>query len=243
MRLIRDLAYEWTGGSLDLQLEFTVLPHTHTGFTAPDFVIGPYEIDDELLDNYVTTASDFVYVVTGYQDRLQGKQLAAWCGSSYGEYTIHGANYSYIQYNQEACNSITLAGQTVYEPLVHEWIHSLDWALYYVNNVPDLYQDASPDWAAWQPASWPACGSGSPDPLDWFPSIDFCEWDPDWQDCSNQASAGSCLHAGEVDGSPSWYQHVLSVHYPRSLHFIGNHCRNGRQDIQETAPDTGWPCP
>jgi hypothetical protein len=243
MRLIRDQVYEWSGGALDLQMEYIVLPHVHTGFTAPDFVIGPFEIDDELLNDYVSTDTDFVYVVTGVYDRAQGLQLAYWCGSSYGELTIHGAGYAYIQYNHDVCNSVTIDGETVYEPLIHEWIHNLDWALYYVNGVPDSYQDAGPDWGKWDHASWPACGTGSPNPLDWFPSIDFCEWDPDWMDCNNVSSAGACLHAREVDDNISWYEHVISTHYPRDIQFNGNYCRDGKQDFSETGVDTGWPCP
>lgn len=243
MELIRDLAYGWSGGALDLQMEYTILPLVHTGFTAPDFVIGPYEIDDELLNDYVTIDTDFIYVVSGVYDQAQGLKLAYWCGSSYGEYSIHGASYAYIQYNHDVCNSVTIAGETIYEPLIHEWIHNLDWALYYVNNVPDLYQNAGPDWASWNHASWPACETGSSNPLDWFPSIDFCEWDPDWLDCNNVASAGVCLHAGEVDGNISWYEHVISSHTPRGIQFNGNFCRDGRQDFTETGVDSGWPCP
>ncbi len=243
MELVRSQAYDWSGGALDLQMEYTILSDVYTGFTAPDYVIGPYEIDDELLNNYVATDTDFVYVVSGLYDRAQGLHLAYWCGSSYGEYSIHGATYSYIQYNHDACNSVTIAGETVYEPLIHEWIHSLDWALNYVDGVPDIYQNAGPDWANWGHASWPACGTGSSNPLDWFPSIDLCEWDPDWIDCNNVASAGSCLHAGEVDGGASWYEHVISVHYPRDIQFNGNFCRDGRKDFSETGVDSGWPCP
>jgi hypothetical protein len=243
MELIRDQVFEWSGGALDLQMEYTVLPDIHTGFTAPDFVIGPYEIDDELLNDYVTTDTDFVYVVSGVYDRAQGLHLAYWCGGSYGEYSVHGATYSYIQYNHDVCTSVTIAGETVYEPLIHEWIHSLDWALYYVDGVPDLYQDTSPDWAHWDHASWPACGMGSAIPLDWFPSIDLCEWDPDWIDCNDVASAGVCLHAGEVSGEMSWYEHVISTHYPRNIQFNGNFCSDGRQDFSETGVDSGWPCP
>jgi hypothetical protein len=243
MELVRDQVFEWSGGALDLQMEYIVLPDVFTGFTAPDFVIGPFEIDDELLNNYVTTDTDFIYVVSGVYDRTQGLQLAYWCGSSYGELSIHGASYAYIQYNHEACNSVTIAGETVYEPLIHEWMHNLDWALFNVSAVPDLYQADGPDWATWDHASWPACNTGSSNPLDWFPSVDLCEWDPDWQDCNNIASAGACLHAGEVDGAISWYEHVISTHYPRNTRFIANTCRDGKQDVTETGIDTGWPCP
>lgn len=241
MRLIQAKTLEWSGGALDLQLEFYELPVDFTGFTAPDFIIGPFEIDDEFLDDYVTTATDFVYVVNGYHDPARGRQLAYECGSSYGELSIRGAGFSGIQFN-DICNYVWIDGQRVYEPLIHEWLHNLDWALYEINHVPDQYQFVGPDWAAWQHGTWPACGQGNPDPLAWFPSADLCEWDPDWQDCNNTASAGVCLHAGEVDGGISWYEHVLSVHYPRTLNYLGNYCRDGVQDFGESGVDSGWPC-
>jgi hypothetical protein len=243
MDLMREQVYEWSGGSLDLQMEYTVLPDIFTGFVAPELVIGPFEIDDELLNDYVKPGTDFVYAVSGAYDRAQDLRLGYWCGSSYGELNIRGANYAYIQYNHEACNSVTIDGQTVYEPLIHEWMHGLDWALYNIDSVSDRYQWNNPDWVNWKHGFWPACGSGAPDPLDWFPSVDLCEWDPDWMDCNNVASAGICLNAGEVDGSISWYEHVISAHYPRDLQFVGNTCQDGKQDFSETGVDSGGPCP
>jgi hypothetical protein len=240
--LSRDWVYEWTDGALDFQVEFTILPHDHTGFTAPDFVFGPFEVDDELLNPYVTTETDLIYVITGARDREKGVDLAHWCGSSYGEYSIHGSSYSYIQYNEGSCNTVTIHGQTVYEATLHELFHNIDWALYSLSGVTDVYQAASPDWAKWDHASWPACNQGVADTLAWFPSIDFCEWDPDWIDCNNVASAGACLHASEVDGQMSWYEHVLRAHYPRSVHYVGNFCRDGRMDFGETGVDSGGPC-
>lgn len=242
MQLVREEVLEWSGGALDLQLQFTVLSHDHVGFVAPDFVFGPFEVDDELLNPYVSTETDFVYVVTGVYDRAQGVHLAYACGGSYGEMSVHGAGYANIQYN-DICGLATFAGRQVYEALVHEWLHNLDWALYYIDRVPDLYQHVGPDWAHWQHGDWPACGTGDPNPLAWFPSIDYCEWDPDWIDCNNIGSAGRCVHAGEVGGAMSWYEHVIAAHYPRGIEFIGNHCRDGRQDFGETGVDQGGPCP
>jgi len=241
MRLIQAKTLEWTGGALDLQMEFYELPVDFTGFTAPDFIIGPFEIDDEFLNDYVNTRTDFVYVVNGFKDRSRERQLAYECGASYGELSIRGAGFAGVQFN-DICNYVWIDGQQVYEPLIHEWMHNLDWALYEINHVPDQYQFVGPDWATWQHGAWPACGEGDPDPLAWFPSVDLCEWDPDWQDCNNTASAGACLHAGEVDGGVSWYEHVLSAHYPRDLQYIGNYCRDGVQNFGESGVDTGWPC-
>lgn len=241
MEVTRRMAYEWTGGALDLQMEYHVLSHDHVGFTAPDFVFGPFEVDDELLNPYVGRDTAFVYVVSGIKDRLSGLDLAPMCGGSYGEMSIHGAGFASIQYNT-MCNSVRIDDEMVYEPLIHEWYHNLDWALFHIHHVPDALQDFGPDWANWNRASMPACGDGPVNPLDWFPSIDFCEWDPDWMDCSNQVSRG-CAHAGEKDGEPSWYEHVLSVHYPRGLEYTGNFCSDGVQDFGETGMDTGGACP
>jgi hypothetical protein len=242
MQLVRQQAYEWSGGALDLQMEFTVLPHIHTGFVAPDFVFGPFEVDDELLNPYVSSETDFVYVVSGVYDRSQGTCLAYACGGSYGEMSVHGAGFANIQYN-DICNSIQIAGQQVYEPLIHEWYHNLDWALYNLNGSKDIYEGVGPDWASWEHGDWPACETGPMNSYAYFPSIDLCEWDPDWLDCNNVASAGACLHAGEVGGQDSWYEHVLAVHYPRNIEFNGNMCRDGRMDFGETGADRGGPCP
>lgn len=241
MLLVADKVYEWSEGALELDMSFTELPYDHTGFVAPEFVFGPFEVDDDLLNPYVGVDTDFVYVVNGVYDREQNLNLAYACGGSYGEMSIHGAGYANIQYN-DVCNSITIGGEQVYEPLIHEWYHNLDWALLNINQVQDIYEDAAPDWANWQHATWPACGLTG-DPVMWFPSIDYCEWDPDWVDCNNTASAGRCIHAGEVDGEMSWYEHVIRAHFPGAIEFIGNYCRDGRQDITETGVDSGWPCP
>lgn len=241
MLLVSQKVFEWSEGALELEMSFTELPHAYAGFVAPEFVFGPFEVDDELLNPYVGVDTDFIYVVNGVHDREQNVNLAFACGGSYGEMSIHGAGYANIQYG-EACNSITIDGEKVYEPLIHEWYHNLDWGLYHTNQIADAYEGTAPDWGAWQHATWPACGTAS-NPVTWFPSIDYCEWDPDWIDCNNLASAGRCIHAGEVDGQISWYEHVIRAHYPGAIRYIGNYCRDRRQDVSETGVDSGWPCP
>jgi len=242
MKAIHELVLEWTDGALDLQMDIRTMPYVHTGFVAPDFVFGPFEVDDELLNDYVNTDTDFVYVITGQTDHAKNKSLAGWCGGSYGEMSIHGAGYAYIQFN-DSCNSVFMDGKTIYEPLIHEWIHNLDWALYNINQVNDIYQFNSPDWTHWDAGDWPSCKKGETNPLKWFPSIDYCEWDPDWIDCNNETSAGTCIHASESSANTSWYEHVISSHYPREINFNGNFCRDGRMDWGETGIDSGGSCP
>jgi len=201
MQKISELVFEWSEGALELDMVFTELPHDHTGFVAPDFVFGPFEVDDELLNPYVDIMTDLIYVVTGVYDHEQDLHLAYACGGSYGEMSIHGAGYANIQYN-DACNSVVIDRELMYEPLIHEWFHNLDWALYNINHVPDKFEGLGPDWENWEHGSWPACNTGG-DPITWFPSVDFCEWDPDWIDCNNQKSAGRCVHASEKHGAIS----------------------------------------
>ncbi|NMD26673.1 MAG: hypothetical protein GYA81_01720, partial [Chloroflexi bacterium] len=120
MRLVAEKVFAWSEGDLELQLSFTELPIDYAGFVAPDFVFGPFEVDDELLNPYVGVDTDFVYVVNGVNDPQQNLNLAYACGGSYGEMSIHGAGYANIQYGP-ACNSIIIDGKSVYEPLIHEW--------------------------------------------------------------------------------------------------------------------------
>ena len=241
MRLLAEKVFARSAGDLALKLSFTELPFDYACLVAPDLVFAPSEVDVELLNPYVCVDTDCVYVGNGVNDPQQNLNLAYACGGSYGEMSSHGAGYANIQYGP-ACNSIVIDGKSVYEPLIHEWYHNLDWALLNINQVPDALEGKNPDWSAWKRGSLPACGAALTG-LTWFPSIDFCEWDPDWMDCNNTQSAGRCVHAGELDGEMSWYEHVIRAHYPGAIRFVGNYCRDGRQDVSETGVDSGWPCP
>ena len=205
MEKIRNLALDWTEGSLELQLDIQVIPFTHTGFVAPDFVLGPFEVDDELLNNYVTTDTDFVSVVTGQYDPIQIKHLAGWCGGSYGDMSIHSAGFAYIQLN-EICNKVFVGREMVYEPLIHECMHNLDWALFNINQVDDIYQFNSHDRENRDSDDWPDCKSTLNDPKKWFLTIDYCECDPDWIDRYHVNSSASCKHASESVEKLSWYE-------------------------------------
>lgn len=39
------------------------------------------------------------------------------------------------------------------------------------------------------------------------------------------------------------YNEICSAHYPRYVQYMGNYCRDGRQDFSETGIDQGGPCP
>ncbi len=85
MRLVAAKVYEWSEGALELQMSFTELPVDYAGFVAPDFVFGPFEVDDELLNPYVGVDTDFVYVVTGGIRPPAGHQPRLRLRGSYGK--------------------------------------------------------------------------------------------------------------------------------------------------------------
>ena len=46
MLLVSEKVFEWSEGTLELDMTFTELPHDYAGFVAPEFVFGPFEVDD-----------------------------------------------------------------------------------------------------------------------------------------------------------------------------------------------------
>lgn len=76
-----------------------------------------------------------------------------------------------------------------------------------------------------------ACGQTSDPPPSYFPRPSDCLTDPDAPDCGRT----SC-------DEEAFARHVLTSHWPPEPGLIGNHCRNGRQDFDETGPDSGGVC-
>src|SRR5262249_43012855 len=97
-------------------------------------------------------------------------------------------------------------------------------ALRDVVGFDDLYADA-----------YPPCGQGDADRQRWFPRPGDCALDPDAPSCG-QTNCDETAFAA----------HVLTTHWPTERPtepgIIGNHCRNGRTDFDETAPDVGGVC-
>lgn len=78
---------------------------------------------------------------------------------------------------------------------------------------------------------YPACGQTSNLSESYFPRPTDCLIDPDAPDCGR----ARC-------DEEAFARHVLTAHWPLQPGLIGNHCRNGRQDFDETAPDAGGVC-
>lgn len=79
--------------------------------------------------------------------------------------------------------------------------------------------------------AYPECGQATDDPRRWFPRPSDCSNDPDAPSCGDEGCDAEAF-AG----------HIFAAHWPTGAGLIGNHCRNGQQDYDETAPDTGGVC-
>jgi hypothetical protein len=106
---------------------------------------------------------------------------------------------------------------------LHEWLHQTHYAVNHLSGFTDLYR-----------GDYPACGLGDPDTGLWFPDTHECDRDPDFERCGSADCGGNDL----VNS------HVLQHHWPADRVLIGNHCRDGVRDYDETDVDRGgrW-CP
>ena len=105
----------------------------------------------------------------------------------------------------------------------HEWLHLLGFAYHDFSYIPDIYPNQS---------DLPPCGEGHWNSREWFPSVDWCQYDPDFVSCGD----GVCTEH-EI-----WGEHILREHFNPGVPFVANHCKNGIQDYGETAVDYGGEC-
>lgn len=100
------------------------------------------------------------------------------------------------------------------------WLYQAYFGLRDVVGFEDLYGNG-----------YPSCGQGAADPKRWFPRPSDCALDPDAASCGQARCDETTFDA-----------HVLMTHWPSEPGVIGNHCRNGRTDYDESAPDRGGVC-
>jgi hypothetical protein len=74
--------------------------------------------------------------------------------------------------------------------------------------------------------TFPACKAPT---TAYFPSLDSCTMDPDYAACG----AANCSDLG------AYQTHALQSHYNPAWTVIGNHCRDGKKDIDESGVDCG----
>jgi hypothetical protein len=166
---------------------------------------------------------DGVLVSPSLFDRAQDIMIGInSCGGTYGaNWGVGGAGYAWVPYS-ESPNGLCMNAQDY----LHEWLHQVDFAYQFIMGMPDTYShNVSGGWED----QYPTCHTGSSNLLAWFPSADCCQKDPDWYACGLPACPD--LHG--------WNAHILGAHYDYSHVYLGNHCRDGIQDFDETGVDVG----
>lgn len=214
---LRTQVFQASGGDINLDLRLHEVPSLDAGFSslAIGLFLQPTALEAVGLP-VVNRETDVVYAITGARDPDAGlAPRIDVCGgtNSIRAPVLGGSAYTWLALSDSCARVGTFLSTFVLQ---------LYYGLRDVMAADDLYRDGS----------YPACGQGSPQPTDWFPSNDDCTTDPD---------APSCGTASCPDRE-AFHQHILAKHWRRGQPFNGNHCSNGTMDRDETAIDTGGVC-
>jgi hypothetical protein len=224
----QDAALAWisdvmlfTRGAIELEIVVHEIPFAEMTMShwGPGLWVAPWDLEP-LVEGEVTPASSFVVVTHGVRDAATGLHHdLGGCGGTYGaDLGFGGTGYSWVPATSNAF-WFECATSDVY---MHEWQHQLHWALNELSGFDDLYDGV-----------YPACGLGDPDPTKWFPDTHECNVDPDFPACGEtDCGAGSTVN-----------RHMLRVHWTAGRRLVGNHCRDGVRDFEETGVDAGGDCP
>ena len=214
---LRTRVFQASGGDINLDLRLHEVPSLEAGFSA--LAIGIF-LEPSALDAVglamVNRETDVVYAITGFRDPDSGlAPKIEVCGAtnSVRQPVLGASAYTWLVAS-ETCARVSTFLST--------FVLQLHYGLRDVMATDDLYRDGD----------YPACGQGSPEPTDWFPSNDDCTSDPDAPSCG----AATCADR------EAFHQHILSTHWRRGRSFNGNHCSNGTMDRDETGTDTGGVC-
>jgi hypothetical protein len=158
--------------------------------------------------------TDFVMAVSGRRDLTTGlAPVLEHCAGTIRDLEFGLAGAPYSWLTTECDRQNTL---------LRHWMFQIGVALRDANRFNDRYDH-----------DYPPCGEEDEDPEDWWPSPDECSVDPDAPTCEDNRCEGT---------DDDFVGHVLTDHWPRGREFVGNHCRNGRLDFDETDIDVGGAC-
>jgi hypothetical protein len=180
--------------------------------------IGPWNLTEFALPR-LDFAPDFNLVIPPIRDpSLRLHHDLGGCGGTFGaDLGIAGAGWSWVPKTKSSFWFDCAEQPTV----THEWLHQVHYGYQNLSGFSDLY--------GW---SLPACTMGDPNPLRWFPDSHQCDQDPDYDRCGS----------GDCGGNDAVNSHILSAHWDPALDFVSNHCKDGVQDYDETAVDSGPSC-
>jgi hypothetical protein len=220
IQTFRDNVQRWSRGDVVLELrliEFERLDMDESRWDAGVW-IGPWDLTDFALPR-LDFVPDFNLVVPPIRDPVLGLHHdLGGCGGAFGaDLGILGAGWNWVPKTATSFG-FECANQLVF---VHEWLHQVEFAWYFMSGFTDLYGGALP-----------ACGAGDPDARRWFPNVHQCAEDPDFPSCGTN----------ECPDGDAWHEHILSMHWDPVVRFVANHCKDGFQDFDETDVDVGPTC-
>jgi hypothetical protein len=215
----RELVRTWSNEDIELDLRLIEFDRIDMDMTrwGGGFWIGPWDFQEYALSR-LDFLPDFNLLIVPVGDPT--RNLSHWiggCGGALGaDFGIAGGGWTWVP------KSTSLNYDCATQPTItHEWLHQVRYAYVEVSGFADLYGD-----------NLPACGAGDPNPKRWFPDSHQCLSDPDFVNCGTADCGGNDL----VNS------HILSEHWDPAFAFFGNHCKNGRQDYDETSVDSGPSC-
>lgn len=214
IEIMRQKIVDYTNNHIQPIIEYVELTGTvNSGnpYAICNQIQGPLEMKN-MMWPYLDKTEDFVIWISSEKDKISGGTVPFGFGGMAWWPGEQGFRTGFAMTPYYSNNSFPF----------HEWLHTLDFALYQISYINDIYNNG-----------YPVCGQDSGNPYDWFPNADTCTTDPDYTDCG----AGTC-----ASGPDLFYKHMLEEHWNPAWYLIGNHCNNNVKDFNETGVDTGGSC-
>ena len=215
VRDLRNSVFQLSEGRIDLDLRIHVVALQSGTFKRWEGGTGIFFQPgslEELGLSEMSAASDFAFAITGEADQALGVVPKIDPCGGTNWQAQGGLGGAAYTWLSSSCVSTAA--------LRWHFLYQSYFALRDVMNRDDEYDGA-----------YPACGQGAPDPKRWFPRPSDCSLDPDAPNCGR----ANC-------DETSFAAHVLTAHWPSAPGLVGNHCRNGQADYDETGPDVGGVC-
>jgi hypothetical protein len=212
---LRDDIYQLSDSTIDLDLRLHQVAPNPGQFKVFEGGTGIFLQPDSLTTlglPLMSPDSDFTFAVTGESNAMTGALPRINPCAGTNWLAQGGLGGAAYTWVSQSCLTT--------DELRWHWLFQAYFALRDVTGSQDLYTNG-----------YPACGQGDADVKNWFPRPSDCAVDPDAQSCG-QANCSDATFA----------PHVLTTHWPDPPGLVGNHCRNGRMDFDETAVDAGGVC-
>lgn len=213
LETFRQNARTWTDGDIELTLRYIDLDSVDIDMTRYG---GGVWVTADQMEGLITSRLDFVpdanILVVPERDAQLGWHPGVDACGLTGG-EIAGAGWSWMPKKSGT------PGCASADVMMHEWLHQVESSYRNYSNFHDGYGQV-----------YPACGMNLLEPHAWFPGPHDWPQDPDYAWC------------GKMGDPQDVYEHILRAHWDPAVEYFANHCKNGRQDADETAVDTGSNC-